>query len=234
MSVRSLAGCLISVGLLVALLSGCFRPPYNHFQEDKQTLRYTGFGTGFGAGAGAIVGSVAGSAATGAVIGGFTGAAIAYQQTRKPALIKDLNHQDIQYVQYGDTMTLIVPTDKYFIFNSPKLNELSYPGLMNIVRLLKFYPCSPVYIAAFTDNIGSRHHKKKLSQAQAEALLTFLWAHDIPAQHLHAEGYGDKHPIGNNHWIHGSAYNRRIEIQWFSAPNGTNGPKKIAYLGMTK
>ena len=53
-----------------------------------------------------------------------------------------------------------------------------------------------------------------LSQARAETMLTFLWANDIHAQRLRAEGYADQHDVGDNHLIHGSAYNRRIEIQW--------------------
>ncbi|WP_133128381.1 C-OmpA-like family protein CmpA [Legionella nagasakiensis] len=232
MSVGISTGRLALVSLFSLTLTSCFHPPYNNFQEDKRTLRYTTFGGSFGAGVGAIAGGVAGSAAAGAVIGGVTGAFIGYQKNLRPAIIKELQEQDIQYVQYGDTMTLIVPTDNYYLFNSPVLNELSYPGLMNIVRLLKFYPCTPIYVAAFTDDVGSRRHKKMLSQAQAEAMLTFLWANNIDAHRFRAEGYSDKHPIGNNKWIHGSAYNRRIEIQWLNAPG--QPAKPIAYLGVTK
>ncbi|MDI1352690.1 MAG: OmpA family protein, partial [bacterium] len=86
----------------------------------------------------------------------------------------------------------------------------------NIIKLLKLYPQSPIYVAVFTDNVGTREHKKRLSQAQAETMLTFLWANDIQAMRLKAEGYGDKNDISDNHWIHGSAQNRRIEIQWFT------------------
>ena len=114
-------------------------------------------------------------------------------------------------------MTLIVPVDKYFMFESPRLNEICYPGLINIVRLLKFYPYSPVYVAGFTDNVGTDRHKKLMSQAQAETMLTFLWANNVPAQLLKAEGYGQKNDVGDNQLIHGSAYNRRIEIQFFNA-----------------
>ena len=82
------------------------------------------------------------------------------------------------------------------------------------MKLIKMFPCKcPIYVAGFTNDVGSRYHKKKLTQAQAEAMVTLLWAHDIPSRLLNAEGYGDKHPVGDNKLIHGSAYNRRIEIQ---------------------
>jgi outer membrane protein OmpA-like peptidoglycan-associated protein len=173
---------------------------------------------------GAVVGTAVGAATTGhlggalagTVIGGATGMLVGLYKSEKLSIIKELEKENIQYVQYGDTITLIVPVDQYYMFESPRLNEVCYPGLNNIARLLKFYPSSPVYVAGFTDNIGTKHHKKLMSEAQAETMLTFLWANNIPAQLLKAEGYGQKNDVGDNKLIHGSAYNRRIEIQFFN------------------
>ena len=217
------------VSLLALTLSGCFSPPYNNFHREHRALKQVALGTAVGAGAGAIVGSIAGNTAIGVIIGGAAGATIGLSKNTKRAIINQLQKQDIELIVYGDVLTLIVPTDHYFIFNSARLNDICYPGLNNIIRLLKYYPFSPVYVAGFTDNVGSRHRKKMMSQAQAETMLTFLWAHNIPAQLLHAEGYGDKHAIGDNRLIHGSAYNRRIEIQWFN--NRTARSQPAPYLG---
>lgn len=217
MSVRTYA-IPTCVGLLTLALTGCFRPPFNNFHEDPRALKGVGVTAAMGAGTGAIIGSVAGNTAVGAALGGATGAAIGLYKNNRHSLIKEIRSQDIEYIAYGDTITLIVPTDRYFVFNSPHLNDICYPGLNNIIRLLKYYPNSPVYVAGFTDNVGTRYHKKMLSQAQAETMLTFLWANNIPAKLLNAEGYGAKHDIGDNHWIRGSAYNRRIEIQWLNGP----------------
>jgi outer membrane protein OmpA-like peptidoglycan-associated protein len=179
----------------------------------KRVATGTAFGTAVGAAAtGTIPGLVIGAA-----VGGAAGVAVGFYKTSKKSIIYELNKEGIEFVEYGDTMTLIVPIDQYFMFESPRLNEICYPGLNNIIRLLKFYPLSPIYVAGFTDNVGSSRHKKLMSQAQAETMLTFLWAYDIPAQLLKAEGYGDKNDVGDNKLIHGSAYNRRIEIQWFSS-----------------
>lgn len=206
------------LGLFTTVLAGCFHPPFNNFKKDHATTRTVVGGTI----AGATVGAIASSTVTGAVVGGGAGAAIGgligLQKESKANIIKELKKQNIQYIAYGDTMTLIVPTDKYFMFNSPRLNEVCYPGLNNIIKLLKFYPKSPIYVAGFTDNVGSSHHKKLLSQSQAETMMTFLWGHNIASSRLKAEGYGDKNDIADNALIHGSAMNRRIEIQWFSSP----------------
>ena len=218
MPVRNSSGRVICASLLFSLLSGCFNPPYNNFREDKSPAQRVATGTAVGIGMGAMAGVLTGYPAIGIAVGGSVGFLNSQYKNSKKQLLNDLQNQEIQYVKYGDTMTLIIPTDHYFVFNSAHLNDICYPGLENVIKLLKSYACSPIYVAAFTDNIGSRRHKKSLSQAQAEAMLTFLWANDIPAQRLHAEGYGDKHDIGDNKLIHGSAYNRRIEIQWFDGP----------------
>ena len=232
MSVKTSVRFPACVGLLALTLSGCFNPPYNNFHDDHRTLRRVAISTGIGAGTGAIIGSVTGSTAIGAVIGGAAGAAVGLCSNNQNALIKEIQKQDMQYIRYGDTMTLVVPTDRYFQFNSPHLIDICYPGLNNIIRLLKYYPGTPVYVAAFTDDVGTRYHRKMLSQAQAETMLTFLWANDIPAQLLHAEGYGDKHDVGDNQLIHGSAYNRRIEIQWLNTPAPPTQP--APYLSAMK
>ena len=173
-----------------------------------------------GAATGSVIGAITSGTLTGALTGGAVGGTIGtiraiYKET-KPAIVKQLKKESIQFVEYGDTMVLVIPTDKYFMFMSPRLNELCYPGLMNVIKLLKLYPQSPIYVAGFTDNVGSRRHKKLISQAQAETMMTYLWANGIRSIQLKAEGYGDKNTIGDNKIVHGSAYNRRIEIQWFT------------------
>ncbi len=207
---------ILCYGLMVCLLSSCFRPPYNNFRTDPRAARKTGGGAAFGATVGSLTGGTVTGALIGGAIGGGVGATIGLYKDSKPAIVKELRKQDIDFVEYGDTMTLYVPTDKYYMFASPRLNELCYPGLNNIVRLLKLYPNSPIYVAGFTDDVGSRYHKRLLSQAQAETMLSFLWANNIQAYRLKAEGYGDKHAVSENSLIHGSAQNRRIEIQWFT------------------
>lgn len=214
MSAHTLAKRTACISLLSLTLSGCFHPPYNNFQKPPPPVKRAIAGAGVGIITGSAVGGTAVGGAIGGLIGGTIGTFSEIRHAGKAATIQDLSKNDIQFVQYGDTMTLIVPTDHYYEFNSPKLNELCFEGLNNIIKLLNLYKCSNVNVAAFTDNVGSQRHKKLLSQAQAETMMTFLWANNIQATRLSSEGYGDKFDIGDNQWIHGSAYNRRIEIQW--------------------
>jgi outer membrane protein OmpA-like peptidoglycan-associated protein len=68
-----------------------------------------------------------------------------------------------------------------------------------------------------------------LTQARAEEVVGFLWAYGIPAEILNAEGYGDEHSIADNHLIHGSSFNRRIEIQWINKKICPREPKLAVY-----
>lgn len=208
------ASIIYIIVLAALLLSGCFKPPYNNFQEDKRNVKHIAATTAAGASLGAVAGIAVGNAGPGAIIGGIVGGILGYQKTSLKNLIIELRKQDIQFINYGDTITLLIPTDKYYRFNSPRLNAICYPGLVNVINLLRHFKDCPINVAGFTDNIGTKHHKRMLTQARAETMLTFLWAHGITAQRLHAQGYQDKHTIGNNEFIRGSAYNRRIEIQW--------------------
>ena len=207
--------CLLSLSL-----SGCFRPPYNNFKPYRRA--YETSVPGIAVGTAATIAAGGAPILAGAALGGAVGASVGLYKDSKPRLIRELKKLDIQYIEYGDTVTFVVPTDKYFLFESARFNELCFPGLSDLIKLIKTFPkCCRIYVAGFSDSVGSRYSKRMLTQARAERMVAFLWANDIPSQRLVAEGYGDKHPVGDNRLIHGSAFNRRLEIQLFkncSAP----------------
>jgi outer membrane protein OmpA-like peptidoglycan-associated protein len=137
-----------------------------------------------------------------------------YRKKDKRYLVQMLFQNNIQFIQYKDTITLVVPTDQYFEFNSDKLNEREETALNYVVNLIHLYPCTTVYVAAFSDNIGTRHQRNFKTQSQAESMVTYLWANSIPAEYLRATGLGSRFPIADNQTIRGSAMNRHLEIQW--------------------
>lgn len=132
-------------------------------------------------------------------------------------LTNRLASEDIQYIKYGDTRTLIIPVDRYFRSNSTQLSDMDCPGLDDATKLIKLYPKSQIYVAAFTDDSRSPALQRFYTQGRAERIISFLWTKDIPAKRLSAQGYGYKFPLASNNQIHSSAYNRRIEIQWTKA-----------------
>lgn len=198
--------------IIAFTLNACNKAPYNDFEKEQPKIKRPGYATAVGA----LVGAVFGATFIGAIIGGASVTAITAHEASKTKALSDLSKDGIQFVQYGDICTLIVPTDRYYIFNSPEFNNICYKGLNDIVRLLSFYPKRKIYIAAFTDDVDYPYKNLKLSQARAETMLTFLWAHDIPAEMLDAKGFAERFDVGDNKLVRGSAYNRRIEIQWYN------------------
>ena len=173
------------IPLMVSMLVGCFNPPFNDFKPDQRPIYK------------------------------IRKRIPTITQTSERAIIDELHKQAIEVIEYGDMVTVIIPTDRYYIFNTPHLNDVCYAGLNNVAELINLQACSTVYVAAFTDNVGSVSHQIKLSNAQAQTMLTFLWAKGFSAEKLSAKGYAKLHAVGDNAIIHGSAYNRRIERQWW-------------------
>jgi outer membrane protein OmpA-like peptidoglycan-associated protein len=228
---KTFTGLLIT-SLLILPLTACHNRSKEEFNPGNTAFANGIISAGVGAGVGAAVGSLAGNTVAGAAIGGAVGTTAGFYQSQPSTIIKNLNAEDIQYVTYGESHTLIIPTDKYYKINSPQMSAYCPEAMTNVVRLLKHHPHCKIYVAAFTDDIGSDEHKKKLSQAQAETMVTYLWAHDIPAEKLSGEGYADKHAVSDNQLIHGSAQNRRIEIQWACAPEPVTRLSK--FVGKSK
>ena len=134
------------------------------------------------------------------------------QASRK--ITDHVQNGDIQVVNEGKRITLIVPTDKYFLFDTAKLNDLRYGPLSAIAELIKCFANAKVYVAGFTDDVGNYEHKRILSKERAQAIVAYLWTQGISERNLKAQGYGERYAIANNQLIHGSALNRRVEIQW--------------------
>ncbi len=140
-------------------------------------------------------------------------AIFALKDTRR-ALIKELFKRNIEVVQYGDQITLIVPTDQYFAFNSDRLHELQYKGLEAILNFMRPYHGCAIAVASFSDNVDHSKRNWRLTKARAHAMVAFLWANGFSSRQLLPQRFGESFPVGDNHFVRGRAYNRRIEIQW--------------------
>lgn len=206
----------------ILLLSSCSsspppvgNPPYNDFEQPKSKVPES-------AAVGAVTGGVIGAlvspagAGAGALIGGTTHAISASQQEDPKKIIAQLPKEHIQVVQDGDTITLLVPTDIYYLPDSYEFDDVWYRGMNYIAQLvLKTKTNQVVYVAGFSDDgIGSPIAAKKLSQQRAQQMADFLWANGVPLSQLKVQGFGEQYDIADNFLVHGAAMNRRIEIQW--------------------
>jgi outer membrane protein OmpA-like peptidoglycan-associated protein len=220
-------GCA-KLGLVLLTLTACYRPPYNQFEPPQTVATHTAVG----AGVGAVAGAAAGATVLGTGIGAASGAFVGVLKTNKTYLAHEMKRYAIQLVEYGDTITIIVPIDRYYQFNRAQLHELQYTGLEAMLDFIRLYPKAKLTVAAFTDNVGSEVDNVRFSDARAHTMVTFLYANGFSAKQLRPEAYGPVFAVGDNHLIHGSAYNRRIEIQWHKSDCPALESARMA--GMTK
>lgn len=195
----------------LCLLTGCLKAPYNNYKSTSTTRAYTVAG----ASSGAAIGSLMGSTPIGAATGGLLGLARGNYVNSVKGLTQELRNAGIAIYPEKDQMTVLIPTDNFYEINRPKLRTNRYQALNQLSTFIShFHPEGDIYVAGFTDNVGTTLHQRQYSMQLAEEMAGFLWAHGINGRDLHVEGYGSKHSIADNNTVRGNAMNRRVEIQW--------------------
>ncbi len=125
--------------------------------------------------------------------------------------------QGIQVTQLGSQVRIFISSDQCFEAGTSNIKENYQPNLDRLVALLKAYGNVSMSITGYTDNVLPAQQAKLLSRAQADSIVSYLWAHGIPHQQLYAKGKGADCPIAQNETVIGSAMNRRIEISLWAS-----------------
>lgn len=73
-----------------------------------------------------------------------------------------------------------------------------------------------VEIGGHTDDRGSDEDNQELSEARAEAVLTFMTERGVDVAGLRSRGFGETQPIADNDTQEGRAANRRISFDWLA------------------
>jgi len=84
--------------------------------------------------------------------------------------------------------------------------------LDSAIDLLIANPSTRLTVEGHTDSQGSEANNLALSQARAEAVVTYLVQGGVAPERLTAIGYGETRPIADNDTSEGRAQNRRIEF----------------------
>ena len=209
----------ITVVALVAAavaLAGC--ETMESFANDPGKEK-TRKGTGYGAAAGAVVGLLtAGSnpfkaamigAAAGALIGGAAGN---YMDRQEAKLRQQMAGTGVDVVRNGDHITLDMPGNVTFGFDSADLNAQFYPVLEKVAGTMKEFDKTVIEVAGHTDNTGSDTYNQALSERRAKSVAAFLSSQGVSGARVVTIGAGEGHPVGSNDTEEGRAQNRRVEI----------------------
>ena len=174
-----------------------------------------------GAGIGAVAGLLSGGdaverrqrAMVGAGVGGLAGGAIgAYQDRQEAALRQRMAGTGVQVNREGDNITLNMPGNITFAFNSSNLDPKFYPVLDGVAQTLTEYNQTVVEVAGHTDNVGSEAYNQTLSVQRATSVANYLMGKGLSQQRFIVTGAGESRPIASNDTEEGRAANRRVEI----------------------
>ena len=101
----------------------------------------------------------------------------------------------------------------FFDSNQAVLKPRSRTELDRLVEFLRQDANLRVEVAGHTDNVGTPAANLTLSERRAQAVLTYLSGHGVPAARLRAKGYGAAKPLAPNDTEAHRAQNRRIELR---------------------
>ena len=215
---------LATTGLCAALagavlLSGC--ATYTGQTQDPNDPNRTRTGALIGAGIGAVAGLLTGDdaverrqrALVGAGVGALAGAGIgAYQDRQEAALRRELAGTGVDVVRQGDNITLNMPGNITFAFDSSNLQPQFYPVLDNVADTLNEYNQTVIEVAGHTDSVGTEAYNQTLSVQRAQSVANYLSGRGVMRERMIVTGAGESRPIASNATEAGRAQNRRVEI----------------------
>ena len=213
----------VKIGLMAAALSlvmaGC--ATYTGQTSDPNDPNRTQQGALIGAAVGAVAGLLTGDDATerrqralvGAGVGGLTGGAVgAYQDRQEAELRRQMAGTGVDVVRDGDNITLNMPGNITFAFDSSNLQPQFLPVLDNVAGTLSQYNQTIVEVAGHTDSVGTDSYNQALSERRASSVAGYLGSKGIMQQRMIVVGAGETRPIASNDTDAGRAQNRRVEI----------------------
>jgi outer membrane protein OmpA-like peptidoglycan-associated protein len=216
---------VLAAAAMSAMLAGCVttggaygsQDPYAQPNPNARTQK----GAAIGAVAGVVAGLLSGSDATerrqralvGAGVGGLAGAAIGnYQDRQERALRDQMAGTGVDVVRQGDNITLNMPDNITFGFDSSSLQPQFYPVLDNLARTLSEYNQTIIEVAGHTDSTGSDAYNQTLSVRRADAVGNYLMSRGLVRDRFIVTGAGESRPIASNDTEAGRAQNRRVEL----------------------
>ncbi len=101
------------------------------------------------------------------------------------------------------------------LFNSASSRILpeSFGTLDRLAEIFKECREVDVEVGGHTDSRGDDRSNMKLSSDRAASVVDYLVKKGVPADRLHAVGYGETRPVAENDTEQGQAKNRRIEFK---------------------
>ena len=119
-------------------------------------------------------------------------------------------------IRVGETVRVIIPSDRLFEPGTANLNESGY--LANTAHFISTLNTISIKVSAYSDTankVGAPGERKvALTSKQAEVVQSYLWSKGIDSRFIYAKGYGAKDAVAWNGTTLGRSFNRRVEISF--------------------
>ena len=217
MKISMLTG-FVAAGLALGA-AGCasYTGQTNAPDDPNRTQRGALIGAAIGVAAGLLTGDDAVErrqhALVGAGVGALAGGAVgAYQDRQEAALRSQLAGTGVDVVRQGDNITLNMPGNVTFAFDSANLQPQFHGVLDNVASTLNQYNQTVIEVAGHTDSVGTEAYNQQLSVQRANSVAAYLSSRGVNQQRMIVTGAGESRPIASNDTEAGRAQNRRVEI----------------------
>jgi OmpA-OmpF porin, OOP family len=128
---------------------------------------------------------------------------------------KDINEnkrvlRDILLTPKGETIVL-----NHLIFAQGKsaIDPKSYPGLDEVVQMLKENSRMEIRLEGHTDNVGNSKANMELSQSRVDAVKKYMVDKGIAKNRIETKAFGGSQPLANEMTPEARAKNRRVEMR---------------------
>ena len=221
----------LATAAMTAMMAGCMttgggygQDPYGSqgpYGQPQDEYDRTKKGALIGAAVGAVAGLLSGDDATerrqralvGVGIGGLAGGAIGNYQDRQERELRDrMAGTGVDVVRQGDNITLNMPDNITFGFDSSALQPQFYPVLDDVAATLGEYNQTIVEVAGHTDSKGTDAYNQQLSERRADSVGDYLMSKGLMRDRFIITGAGESRPVASNDTDAGRAQNRRVEI----------------------
>lgn len=129
-----------------------------------------------------------------------------------PESIGKTNHviRNISLTPKGQTIVL---EDLIFAQGKSAIDPKSYPGLNEVVQLMKENAKIEIQLEGHTDNTGSPKANLELSQDRVDAVKKYIVSKGIKKSRIQTKAFGGTQPLGNEMTPEARIKNRRVEMR---------------------
>lgn len=140
------------------------------------------------------------------------------QTDTRQAQIQAMRAAGVKVFLYGETVRLVLPSDRFFAPRSANLNDESNSVFNTMSQYIRSYKTVDIRVTGYSDNRAivnaPKNFQDALTARQAEEIVSELWDLGINTRLLYAVGKGNDDPVAWNGSSEGRSINRRVEISF--------------------